>query len=36
MIEMKMKNGKSNVCRNGDFGVCHKTPDRVGDDEKKG
>ena len=34
MTEIKMENGKSNVCRNGDFGVCHKIPDQVGDDRK--
>ena len=35
MTKIKMENGKSNVCQNGDFGVsgmCHKIPDQVGDD----
>ena len=35
MTEIKMENGKSNVCQNGDLGaagVCHKIPDQV---EKK-
>ena len=32
MTETKNKNGKSSVCRNDDLGMCHKIPDRVGDD----
>ena len=35
MTETKNKNGKSGVYQNSDFGasgVCHKTPDQVGDD----
>ena len=34
MTEIKMENGKSNVCQNGDLGaagVCHKIPVQVGD-----
>ena len=37
MTETKNKNGKSGVYQNSDLGVsgvCHKIPDRVGDDRK--